>query len=362
MPKLGWCFFILQTTGQFQSQLASSRSDLAPEDQSLSCLTAVILDGAVLWRNGEPYAGEAPYTSHAADDMVAAADWDDDRTIEIALVRNTELVMISAATGKTKRRARLPADNFVRVHPARLDPKANGLNAVCSVNDIAYEPWSYANPTVIYNPDLSVYQEPFEVRGAGHNMVAMDINGDGELEVRYAGSEDTFVADMHGNVLWSARAGHSQTTIQGAWGPAGETRIIMSEKNRGLWGFDMEGTVLWNRQDINGYACAVVQWPTTGGLSSWALFRPQRRPSKTTPYYSSPSWYPALWPRFIDGDGSMVDVFPWKDEYAQPAELIRAGRSYDCGVRYGVRVLDLDEDGYDEVVIFNRRRILVFGT
>jgi hypothetical protein len=44
-----------------------------------------------------------------------------------------------------------------------------------------------------------------------------------------------------------------------------------------------------------------------------------------------------LWPKFFASDGTPVDVFLWKDEYAQFKRLIRGERSYDCGVKYYVR-------------------------
>lgn len=96
------------------------------------------------------------------------------------------------------------------------------------------------------------------------------------------------------------------------------------------------------------------------GRTEWALFEPQLRPITPTPYDSDPDWSRDLWPRFIDGDGQLLDVFPWKDEYAQPRRRIRAERSYDCGVRYRTIAQDIDGDGLDEVLIFDRYRVCIF--
>jgi hypothetical protein len=134
----------------------------------------------------------------------------------------------------------------------------------------------------------------------------------------------------------------------------------MAEKNRGLWGLEQDGRILWNRADLNGYPLSNVRWSRGGGRSDWALFRPQLRPIRPTPYYSDPSWSPGLWPRFIDGDGSLRDVFPWREEYAQPREYIRSQRSYDCGVVYYPRAIDIDGDGLDEVIIHDRRQVFVY--
>ena len=40
--------------------------------------------------------------------------------------------------------------------------------------------------------------------------------------------------------------------------------------------------------------------------------------------------------------------------------MIRAERSYDCGVKYGVLGCDIDGDGLDEVIVVDRRRVWVF--
>ena len=89
-------------------------------------------------------------------------------------------------------------------------------------------------------------------------------------------------------------------------------------------------------------------------------FRPQLKPIRPTPYQSDPAWSKTLWPKFLGSDGSPIDVFPWKDEYAQPKRLIRAERSYDCGVKYYPLVQDLDGDGLDEVLVYDRDRVWLF--
>ncbi len=396
---------ILQTPSQLKSRLHAGRSDADDVDRSLSCLTAVSLEGEVLWQSGRPYTRDVPFTSHGPKSMVAG-DIDADGRCEIALIRGTSLVILDGASGRQKSSAQLPADNFDIVHTAQLGPPEKGRQLICKVNDMSYPPWSYSNPALVFGPDLSIWHQPFAVRGAGHNMVAVDtdddgrdelligyslldhdlseiwrldlgaqfdyvsnhadhiavsdVNGDGRVEVRYAGSEDFFLADLEGNLLWQARGGHSQQSVEGPWGPNGEHRVIMSEKNQGLWGLDREGNVLWHRTDINGYARPSAVWRRGPGRTEWALFEPRLRPITPVPYYSDPEWGRGLWPRFIDGDGTLLDVFPWKEEYAQPQRLIRAERSYDCGVRYLPMARDIDGDGLDEVLICDRYRVCLF--
>lgn len=397
---------ILQSAGNLGQECFRQRDDVDDVDRALFCLTAVTLEGNVLWQIGTPYDREMPFTGHGGGWMLGAADVDADGAAEVLMIRHGRLCILNGATGEERQSIELPADNFKSATTAQLGPPEAGRQIICRVKGQAEKPWRHGNPTVIYNPDLSVYKEPFEVRGAGHNVVAMDVNGDGRdelfigysmldhqanelwrldmgpdfdyekdhadqiavsdlngdgnLVVRYAGSEDFFVADLRGNLLWRTHAGHSQTSVEGAWGPNGEKRIIMSEKNRGLWGLDTAGNILWNRTDLNGYARANVRWRREGPGAEWALFRPQLKQITPTPYQSDPAWSETLWPRFLDGDGTPFEVFPWEEDYRQPQAHIRARRSYDCGVLYNVLMADLDDDGLDEILIHDRRRVWLF--
>ncbi len=392
----------LQSAGQMNQSFFKTRADIAPADRELTCLTALTLDGRVLWQYGKPYAEEAPFTCHGGE-LYCIDDVDGDGRMEIILIDHDTLVVLDAASGAVKARHTLPSDNFSIVLTAQFGDPSRGRQIVCKVNDRAYAPWTYGNPTIVLNSDLSVYLEAFETRAAGHVPVLRDIDGDGRdemfigyslldhdgrqmwrldfgpdfdyvddhadeigieetpdgLHIRYAGSEDFFVVDLAGNVLWRTHAGHSQTSTEGDWGPSGERRIILCEKNLGLWGLDAAGNVLWNRKDINGYATHVVRW-SRGQRKTWALFTPQLRPLSQLPAWSQPADSRGLWPQFIDGDGQLLDVLPWRDEYAQPSRLIRAGRSYDCGVKYNSMVQDIDGDGLDEILVHDRRRVWIF--
>jgi hypothetical protein len=400
---------VLQSAGQFCSKIYGKRDDLDEVDRTLYCLTAVNLKGKVLWQDGTPYSRDFPFTSHGAQGgglMLCVDDLDADGKPEVVVMRHGELAILDAATGKKKASVELPADNFVDIATAQFGPPEKGRQIICKVNDKSYKGWSYANPMIVYNADLTVYHKPMTVPGSGHNWIVQDLNGDGrdellmgyslldhhlepiwtldlgpgfnysaehadhiglsdlngdgKLEVCYSGTKDFFVTDLAGKILWKSAAGHSQQSLAGPWGPQGEQRIIMAEKNRGLWGLDNRGKTQWHRTDINGYAVAGVHWSREGACQSWAVLRPQMKPIKPIPYQSDPAWSVTLWPRFLSHDGTPLDVFPWKDEYAQPKRLIRAERSYDCGVKYYPLVKDIDHDGLDEVLIHDRDRVWLF--
>ncbi len=397
---------LLQSAGQFCSEIENPEGvSIESLDPSLYCLTAVSLEGEVLWQVGEPYENPGvPFISHGGSSIIVR-DVDGDGHCEVLSVQAGRLSILDGHTGVEKASTNLPTDNYIMLETADFDPAEKGLQIICKVNNRSYPPWPYANPLIVLNCDLSIYQEPLAIPGAGHNMISMDLNndgrdellvgyslldhdleemwrvdfgegfdyiqnhadhiavsdidGDGDLEIMYSGSQDFFVADLEGNVIWKTNAGHSQISVPGPFGPGGETRIIMSEKNRGGWGLSSTGDVLWNRADINGYVLSQINWhqevPRT-----WAVFQPQLKPFDSPPIHSKPAWSRQLWPCLMDGNGQMHDIIPWKDDYSHPPYEIWSHRSYDCGLRYETLSADIDGDGLDEMLVFNRHRVWIF--
>jgi len=66
---------LLQTAGQLQSKVygtaALARLGVDAEDQALYCLTVIDLAGRVLWRDGQPWDRDYPFTGHGGSAMRA---------------------------------------------------------------------------------------------------------------------------------------------------------------------------------------------------------------------------------------------------------------------------------------------------
>jgi len=387
---------ILQTSGEPDETWVGKKGlGVEQADIALHCLTAVDLTGKVLWRDGTPWSGDVPFTSHGSTrNMAVAGDVDGDGKTEVVFCRGRkELVVVDGATGARKRSV---SRQGLSLYLLREGDASAGMHIVYV--------GAYGRGILYEGKDLSVICDPLPALLPGHNAVILDVDGDGrdELlfgysligsdgreirqvdmkaapqhehadhievydlggdgkpEVLYSASKDFFACDLAGKIVWTSHAGHSQQSLTGPFGPAGEVRIFMAEKNAGLWGLDAAGKPLWNRKDINGYTPCRVRWSRRAGQGTWAIFGPQLKPGGALPRPSDPAQSRTLWPQFIDGTGKLHDVLPWKDEYAIPPCTIRASRSYDNGLRYGVLARDLDGDGLDEVVVFNRHRIWMF--
>lgn len=63
-----------------------------------------------------------------------------------------------------------------------------------------------------------------------------------------------------------------------------------------------------------------------------------------------------------DGDGQLHDVFPWHDDYAIPETTVRAFRTDDAGQLCRNLAVDLDGDGRDEVILWNRHQLWYFAS
>ena len=210
---------ILQSPGQLKSRLHADRSDADDVDRSLHCLTAVSLEGEVLWHSGRPYRRGVPFTSHGPKSMVAE-DIDGDGRCEVALIQGQSLVILEGASGEQRSFVELPSDNFDLLCTAQFFRSAAGRHLICKVNDRAYPPWSYSNPTMVFRHDLTVWQEPFAVRGAGHSMVPVDVDGDGRTEIVTAGYYWDGTRDVAQLCVWNPKLALENVTT---WYWTGDT-------------------------------------------------------------------------------------------------------------------------------------------
>ena len=396
-------FLLRQSPGQLKSDLYIERGWNTDEERRLFCITAIDQEGNQLWQVGEPHRGADPYCAHGGNDFITA-DVDGDGKAEVVSIVWDVLTVFDGETGEVQAKKKLPADNFSQVKAGSLRGDPTRQQLVVKVNDGAYPPYEYGNPTYVLDSDLSELWMTPHYHGAGHapvlidvdgdgcdemligynlvdsdgtllwsipvenatkehadNINPVDLNGDGEIEIAYSGSKDFFVANTQGEVIWRRPHEHSQNTTVGRFRSDvdGQT-MILNEKWIGMTCYTPDGQALWQKSGV-GYAQHAVRGWRDDGLDLVIYAPALKKQQEDVPYHSEPEDTQLYWPFLMDGDGNRVMEFPFREDFKQPRQRIRGFRAYDYGIGYGAMVLDLDGDGRDEVLIYDRRKILVYG-
>ena len=172
-----------------------------PKDRNseLSCMTAVSLDGDVLWQIGEP----DPWKDHLTNDVAFQIhDVDGDGRNEVVYCMNQELVVADGATGQTKlkmptpespRNSKPPYNKFPRILGDCLffcDLRGLGRAGDLIIKDRYQHLWAF-------NDCLEpLWQAECNT---GHYPFAYDVDGDGkdELAIGYS------LFDHDGTLLWT---------------------------------------------------------------------------------------------------------------------------------------------------------------
>ncbi|MFB3882247.1 MAG: hypothetical protein ACE149_13350 [Armatimonadota bacterium] len=176
----------------------------------LSCLTAVNLDGKVLWQWGEP---NRAHGIIPADLAFQIHDLDGDGAAEVICCRNFEIVVLDGRTGETKHRAPtpepgkmatwLPEDDLFRIPGDSLcfaDLRGAGARRDVLVKDRYSNVWAYddrLSPLWHFHGNT------------GHFPAVADLDGDGRDEVMIGYT----LVDHNGTVLWRLDVADHQDAI-----------------------------------------------------------------------------------------------------------------------------------------------------
>jgi len=344
-----------------------------PKDRvsELSCLTAVTLDGKVMWQIGEPDVWKCRLTNDVAFQI---HDLDGDGQNEVVYCMNQELVVADGATGKTKQKVPTPPipENTPKPYnktPRLLgdslffcDLRGTGRAADLIVKDRYTNYWAYDDQL-----DL-LWQGQCKT---GHYPCAADIDQDGKDEVIIGYS----LIDDNGKVLWCLDdqvEDHDDGVAIVSLHDGEAPRIICSASDEGLLVIDLKGNIL--RHEYLGH----VQNP------SIANFRPDLPGLElvTVNFWGNQGIF-----HFFDAEGNLYhDMEPgphgslslpvnWRGDGAEFFVLSAnpdRGGLYDgwgrCVVRFPAdghpdmcyNVLDLTGDCRDEVVVWDPYEVWIY--
>lgn len=346
-----------------------------PKDRNseLSCLTAVTLDGKIMWQIGEPDPWHDNLTSDVAFQI---HDLDNDGKAEVVYCMNFELVIADGATGKTKLKIPTPATPKNNKLPYNRFSQILGDSIYfCDLSGLGW-------PSDIILKDRYRYIWAFNSKlqllwhaecNTGHYPFAYDIDSDGhdELLVGYT------LFDHSGEKLWSLDdkfRDHADGVAIVRLGaePRAPLRIFCAASDEGAFFADLSGHVLKHyrighvqnpaiadfRTDLPGLEIVTINfWGNQGIVHVFdaagnlvAEFEPYQQGSMMLPvnWTGQPPEYFLLSPNVVEG--GLFDAY---------------GR---CVVRFPndghpdlcCAVLDVTGDCRDEIVVWDPWEIWVY--
>lgn len=351
----------------------------------ISCLTAIDLNGKILWQRGEPSA-EFSVANLTADVPLQVYDIDNDGIDEVITFKNFEILILDGRTGEIKKKAKSPlyedVDNRIGIpfdqyafdrlnldgirianfsgkeHPSDLLIK-DRYSRVYALNSDLEVMWMFTKK----DSNTGHFPYTFDIDGDGHdemfcgyNLVDHDgkllwslpVDGDhtdeiiacklfpldgprsGELAIGIvSGTKGVMLVDMKGNILFHDNIGHAQRISVGNYLPDKPGFQICTTNYWGHQGivymYDQDGSSLWELENgLNGNIIAPVNW--TGDGQDLILLNPD-----------------TVGGGMIDGNGGQAVVFP-KDGHPELC----------C------EVIDLTGDPRDEIVVWDQKRMFIY--
>ncbi len=202
----------------------------------ISCLTAVTLDGKVLWQVGKPDPRNGLLTN---DTPFQIRDLDGDGRNEVVLVRDFQLQVLDGKTGKRKQSTWMPpaaADNKERPYEINNGDSIAIVNQEILIKDRYRWFW-------VFDKDL---QLKWQGEGqTGHYPFPVDVDGDGRQEFVIGFS----LWNSLGKRLWShdtALKDHADGISAGSFGPDphAPVRIYTCSSDEGFVMFSKDGALL----------------------------------------------------------------------------------------------------------------------
>ncbi|HWA27330.1 MAG TPA: hypothetical protein VG734_16875 [Lacunisphaera sp.] len=337
----------------------------------VGCLTAIDLDGKILWQNGIPDRWQTVLTN---DVVCQIHDLDGDGRNEVIYGRDFELVVADGATGKTKYKAPMPeTPRDPRGLPARYprilgdslafaDLRGTGARRDLIIKDRYRNVWAFTDKL-----------EPLwqTALNTGHYPFPFDVDGDGrdELAVGYA------LLNPDGKPRWNNEdkiQDHADGIAIVRLKEGAEPIVLVTASDEGIVATDLRGKVLKHHQvghaqnisiadfrpDLPGLETVTINfWSNQGivnildaDLNILKTFEPVQHGSMILPvnWTGRPGEFWCLSTNsesggLYDGEGRRVVKFP-----------------ADGHPNYAYAALDLTGDARDEIVTWDGYEMWIY--
>jgi len=348
----------------------------------ISCLTAIDLNGNILWQLGEPSENES-FAKLTADVPLQVYDIDGDGIDEVITARNFELLILDGRTGMVKKKCKTPFSDeenstligvpFNRYAFDRLNPdgiRIANFSGKSRPSDILLKD-RYCRVYAL-NSDLELMWKFRNNKNTGHFPYAFDIDGDGKDELfcgynlidhdgsliwtlpieddhtdeiivgrlnpqsdkgcfgLVSGTQGFILADFDGNIIKQDFIGHAQRISTGNYRPNVDGYDICTTNYWGHQGiiyfYNCKGEPVWEKETgLNGNIIAPVNW--VGDGTDLILLNADAK-------------YGGL----MDGDGNIVVKFPDDDNH--PVLCAEA--------------IDIAGDARDEIIVWDKNTMYIY--
>jgi hypothetical protein len=213
----------------------------------IRCLTALDLDGNILWQNGTPDRWQTVLTN---DVVLQIHDLDGDGKNEVIYGRDFELVVADGATGETKYKIPMPATpRDPRGLPARFprilgdslafaDLRGTGARRDLLLKDRYRHVWALTDQlTPLWHAELNT----------GHYPFPRDIDGDGREEIALGYR----LLSPDGRTLWNNEdklKDHADAVAIVPLKPGAAPTVLVAASDEGLLATDLQGRILRHHQ------------------------------------------------------------------------------------------------------------------
>lgn len=347
----------------------------------INCITAIDLDGKVLWQFGEPSKNSRKIGKISADLPFQVYDIDGDGIDEVICGRNFEILILDGRTGEIKKRTKTPLSDdddkdligppygiyaFDRINPDGI--RICNFSGKDRPSDLLIKD-RYCRVYAL-DSDFNLLFKYRSPKNTGHYPYAIDINGDGydELLCGYtmldhtgkemwtypiekdhtdeivpgkfvegsdkgyfacvSGTMGFFIGDFEGNIVARDKIGHAQRVSVARYRPGEGFQLAVSN----FWGhqgiiylYDCHGRQIWELEnEMNGNILAPVNWTGDGR----ELLLTNADPNKGG---------------LLDGDGNRVVAFP---DDGHPTFCCEA--------------IDLFGDSRDELVVWDYKSMYIY--
>ena len=334
--------------------------------QQITCITAINLQGKILWQRGKADRGRRRISSDAA---IQIYDFDGDGQDEVLIVEDKKLLILDGRSGRAEREAKMPGNDCLLIanfsgakRPGDLLIKDRYKNIWAYDNDLKVR-WKatvnsghYAmNVDVdgdgrdelicgytLFDDDGKVLWNRSELKSHNDAVDADDMDGDGKPEIAIACSGDSALLSADGKILWRKPHKHSQHAVIGAFaaGRPGKQVVFIDQieaysKTGGIvYCYQKDGKELWHTRPQGGLTIAstIDGWTGQPHQSFVLLYRRSCGP-----------------PVLLDGAGRQVAEFPF------PPAL--EGKKWD---QYFVQHFDALGDSREEVFVYSGDALWVY--